>query len=128
MDIDHTVLLGGIIGGVVRFLFHCAVVLVHHIGAVIDVLVLILLIRAKKLFLEVTERHKTCSFHSSGSLRPGVFCKRMQIAYPIICFFFADVNNYKSFPLYKFCPETIISSYSFTSLMESLVPLGKTRI
>jgi DhnA family fructose-bisphosphate aldolase class Ia len=38
------------------------------------------------------------------------FAKEMQIAFTIIGFFAADVNNYKSFPSYKFCPETMISS------------------
>ena len=51
-----------------------------------------------------------CSFHSGSAGLPGILCKRMQIAFTIIGFFDTDVNNYKSFPSYKFCPETMISS------------------
>ena len=89
-----------------------AVIIVHHLGTVVDVLILIIVFLVKQTLLNaVKQRHTICSFHSGSMALPGVLCKKMQIiALSIIGFFASDVNNYKSFPSYKFCPETIISS------------------
>ena len=115
IDVDHLAVLLGALGMFLSFVVRTeadAVVIVHHLGTIVDVLILIIVFLVKQTLLNaVKQRHTICSFHSGSLTLPGVLCKRMQIiALSIIGFFASDVNNYKSFPSYKFCPETIISS------------------
>ena len=114
VDVDHLVLLLGTLHRLFLCIVHAnaeTAVVVHHLGAVVDVLIVVIVLTAKKAFFEtIHERHSICSFHSGSRSCLAPFAKEMQIAFTIIGFFAADVNNYKSFPSYKFCPETIISS------------------
>ena len=53
-----------------------AVVIVHHLGTVVDVLILIIVFLVKQTFLNaVKQRHTICSFHSGSMALPGVLCK-----------------------------------------------------
>ena len=114
MDVDHlAVFLGSGFRVALLVLIHAdAVVVVHHLRAVVHVLIVVIVLTAEKAFFQaIHKRHRFCSFHSGSAQPPGTpFAKELLIAFSIIGFFASDVNNYKSFPSYKFCPETIISS------------------
>ena len=115
IDVDHLSVLLGTLNRLFIFVVSTkadAIVIVYHLGAIVNVLILVIVFLVKQTFLNaVKQRHTICSFHSGSMALPGVLCKKMQIiALSIIGFFASDVNNYKSFPSYKFCPETIISS------------------
>ena len=52
-----------------------AVVIVHHLGTIVDVLVLIIVFLVKQTLLDaVKKRHTICSFHSGSLVLPGVLC------------------------------------------------------
>jgi len=70
MDVDHLVLLGGALCRVLVLIICTdakAVVVVHHLGAVVDVLIVVLVLAAEKAFFQtIHKRHRNCSFHSGG--------------------------------------------------------------
>ena len=78
IDVDHLAVLLGALGMFLSFVVRTeadAVVIVHHLGTIVDVLVLIIVFLVKQTLLDaVKKRHTICSFHSGSLVLPGVLC------------------------------------------------------
>ena len=78
IDVDHLAVLLGTLSMFLSFVVRTeadAVVIVHHLGTIVDVLVLIIVFLVKQTLLDaVKKRHTICSFHSGSLVLPGVLC------------------------------------------------------
>ena len=93
IDVDHLAVLLGTLNRLFIFVVSTkadAIVIVYHLGAIVNVLILVIVFLVKQTFLNaVKQRHTICSFHSGSMALPGFLCKKNAnnsfIYYRIFC-------------------------------------------
>ena len=113
VDVDHLVLLLGTLHRLFLCIVHAnaeTAVVVHHLGAVVDVLIVVIVLTAEKALLRLSTKDIVSAPFIRAAAAAWRLLQRDANSFYYYRIFAADVNNYKSFPSYKFCPETIISS------------------